>query len=75
MPIRWAIAETLAPGSNASATACALSSSDQRRRNCRGAPRKTLGDRFDHMEGSSPELGADIEAHFGSQRALPISDR
>nr|WP_267902268.1 transposase [Sinorhizobium meliloti] len=25
--------------------------------------------------GSSPELGADIEAHFGSQRALPISDR
>lgn len=30
MPIRWAIADTLAPGSNASATACALNSFDAR---------------------------------------------
>lgn len=38
MPSQCAIAETLAPGSNASATAHALNSSDQRPRSCRGAP-------------------------------------
>lgn len=43
MPMRRAIAETLAPGSIASATARSLKSSDQRRRNCRGAPSKGSG--------------------------------
>lgn len=38
-------------------------------------PIKALRNRFDHVEGCSSRTGADIEAHIGSQRPLPISDR
>lgn len=75
MPIRWAIADTLAPGSSASATTCALNSSDQRRRSCRGAPSRRSATASIMWKVLVPELGADIEAHIGSQRALSISDR
>jgi len=73
MPMRCAIAETLAPGSKASATARALNSSDQRRRNCRGAPSSRSGTASIIWKFLVPELGADIEAHSSWCRlsALP----
>lgn len=75
MPSRCAIAETLAPGSNASATARALNSSDQRRRSCRGAPSRRSATASIIWKVLVPELGADIEAHSSSSCPLPISDR
>src|SRR4029453_11190928 len=74
MPIRRAIAETLAPGSSASVTTCALNSSDQRRRSCRGAPSRRSATASIIWKVLVPELGADIEAHIGSQTQQPIAD-
>ncbi|MGY4167582.1 hypothetical protein ACVIM8_001655 [Bradyrhizobium sp. USDA 4529] len=74
MPIRRAIAETLAPGSSASITTWALNSSDQRRRSCRGAPSRRSATASIIWKVLVPELGADIEAHIGSQTQQPIAD-
>lgn len=74
MPIRWAIADTLAPGSNASATSCALNSFDQRRRSRRGAPSSRSATASIIWKVLVSELGADTEAHFGSQQAIQIAD-
>src|ERR1700740_545852 len=75
MPIRQATARTLAPGSSASVTTCALNSSDQRRRSCRGAPSRRSATASIIWKVLVPELGADIEAHIGSQPQQPIADR
>lgn len=62
IPMRRAIAETLAPGSMASATACALKSSDQRR-NCRGAPSRGLATASIIWNVLCSDIGADIAVH------------
>ncbi len=74
MPIRRAIAETLALGSSASITTWALNSYDQRRRSCRGAPSRQSATASIIRRVLVPELGVNIEALIGSQTQQPIAD-